>query len=397
MPIDDPLGAFMQQVDVVLPGARTGPLAGSRFAAKDIFDIAGHVTGAGNPDWLATHGPATATAPAVEALVAAGATMIGKTITDELAYSLNGENFHYGTPRNVNAPGRIPGGSSSGSAAAVAGGLVDFALGSDTGGSIRLPASLCGLFGLRPSHGRVPTAHVVPLAPSFDVVGWFARDADMLGRVGAVLLGPDSIPARFTGLFVAEDAFALAEEPVQASLRTALGAAAALLGPAKAVDVGDEGGGLGAWMTVFRMLQAREIWAAHGDWIESARPRFGPEIAARFAWAKSVAETPAGDEAARREAFAARLDSLLADGAVLCLPSAPSIAPLRDEPAEALQQFRDRTLSLTCIAGLARLPQVSLPAAQIEGCPVGFSLVARRGADRALLDLAQELARRLDI
>ncbi|WP_119461781.1 amidase [Rhodospirillaceae bacterium SYSU D60014] len=397
MPIDDPLGAFMQQVEAVLPGARTGPLAGLRFAAKDIFDVARHVTGAGNPDWLATHAPAPATAPAVEALVAAGATMIGKTITDELAYSLNGENFHYGTPKNVNAPGRIPGGSSSGSAAAVAGGLVDFALGSDTGGSIRLPASLCGIFGLRPSHGRVPAARVVPLAPSFDVVGWFARDADLLARVGAVLLGPDPTPARLTTLCVAEDAFALAEEPVRAALRPAVDAATTLLGPAKPVDVGGEGGGLGAWMTVFRILQAREIWATHGDWIESAKPRFGPEIAARFAWAKSVAETPAGDEAARREAFTARLDGLLADGAVLCLPSAPSIAPLRDQPAEASQQFRDRTLSLTCIAGLARLPQVSLPAAQIEGCPVGFSLIARRGADRALLDLARELARRLNI
>jgi amidase len=397
MPIDDPLGAFMQQVEAVLPGARTGPLAGLRFAAKDIFDVARHVTGAGNPDWLATHAPAPATAPAVEALVAAGATMIGKTITDELAYSLNGENFHYGTPKNVNAPGRIPGGSSSGSAAAVAGGLVDFALGSDTGGSIRLPASLCGIFGLRPSHGRVPAARVVPLAPSFDVVGWFARDADLLARVGAVLLGPDPAPARLTTLCVAEDAFALAEEPVRAALRPAVDAATAPLGPAKPVDVGGEGGGLGAWMTVFRILQAREIWATHGDWIESAKPRFGPEIAARFAWAKSVAETPAGDEAARREAFTARLDGLLADGAVLCLPSAPSIAPLRDQPAEASQQFRDRALSLTCIAGLARLPQVSLPVGQVEGCPVGFSLIARRGADRALLDLARELARRLGI
>ncbi|MEX1205208.1 MAG: amidase [Dongiaceae bacterium] len=392
--MDDPLGAFCKHSDVTIPGAADGPLAGLRFAAKDIYDVAGHVTGCGNPDWLRTHAPASATAPAVARLVAAGAAMVGKTITDELAYSLNGQNFHYGTPANTAAPGRIPGGSSSGSAAAVAGALVDFALGSDTGGSVRVPAGLCGIYGLRPSHGRVPIDGVMKLAPSFDTVGWFARDAELLARVGDVLLGDDTTAGSAAGLLYAEDAFALAEAPVRAALAAAAQGAAAVLGGMRAIEVGG-GDDLGDWMNCFRRLQAREIWATHGAWIEATKPRFGPEIAARFAWAKSVADSPPGDEAERREAVAARLDALLADGALLCLPSAPSIAPRLDEAAEALQRFRDRTLSLTCIAGLARLPQASLPAGAVDDCPVGLSLAARRGADRRLLDTVRAVARRL--
>ncbi len=388
----DTVNAFCRHVSVRLEGA-AGRLAGLSFAVKDIFDVAGETCCCGNPDWLASHPPAARTAPAVAALVAAGAAMAGKTVTDELAYSLNGQNFHYGTPVNGAAPGRIPGGSSSGSAAAVAAGLVDFALGTDTGGSVRVPAALCGLYGVRPSHGRVDIAGVMPLAASFDTVGWFARDSGVLGRVGLALLGDDTGEPAAGGLVVAEDAFALAEPAVRAALQPMLAAAAVELGGSRSVEVGGDGG-LGRWMTVFRTLQAREIWAEHGAWVESRKPRFGPEIAARFAWAKSVAETPPGDEADRRVAFARHLDALLAGAAALALPTAASVAPPLGLPADALQQFRDRTLSLTCIAGLARLPQVSVPAGRVEGCPVGFSLIARRGADRRLLDLAARVAAR---
>src|SRR5206468_3179731 len=176
---------------VAVKGTGAGPLANLIFGVKDIYDVAGHKTGFGSPDWLATHGPATRTAPSVQILLDARADLVGKTHSDELAYSLTGENAHYGTPINVNAPGRIPGGSSSGSAAAVAGGLVDFALGTDTGGSVRIPASFCGIYGIRPTHGRLPLDGMVGQAPSFDTIGWFARDADLLARIGEVLLGVD--------------------------------------------------------------------------------------------------------------------------------------------------------------------------------------------------------------
>src|SRR5436190_14269818 len=162
----DNLGAFCRQSDVAVQGTGAGPLANLIFGVKDIYGVAGHKTGFGSPDWLATHGPATRTAPSVQILLDAGADLVGKTHSDELTFSLQGENAHYGTPINVNAPGRIPGGSSSGSAAAVAGGLVDFALGSDPGGSVWAPASCCRVYGLPPTHGRHSLAHQGPLASS---------------------------------------------------------------------------------------------------------------------------------------------------------------------------------------------------------------------------------------
>jgi amidase len=383
----DPLNAFIPHDAVSLAGAREGPLKGLSFAAKDIFDIAGHVTGCGNPDWLASHGPATATAPAVAKLLAAGAELAGKTITDELAYSLNGQNFHYGTPVNVNAPGRIPCGSSSGSAAAVAGKAVDFALGSDTGGSVRVPAAVCGIYGIRPSHGRVDSAGVMPLAASFDVVGWFARDGQLLARVGEVLLGPDTAKLGGGAARVA-DAFALAEPAVVAALDPLARRIEALRGSRPAMEIG----GLADWMITFRHIQAREIWAQHGPWIEKTKPRFGPEIAARFEWARGIAQKPPAGENERREAFTRRLAEILDASGILLLPSAPDIAPLRGLEGTASQSFRDRTLSLTCIAGLARLPQVNIPAGRVNGCPVGLSLMGPRGSDLALLALAAQLS-----
>ncbi len=384
----DPLNAFILHDQVRLAGAPTGPLKGICFAAKDIFDVAGHVTGCGNPDWLASHEPATATASAVARLLAAGAELVGKTITDELAYSLNGQNFHYGTPINSNAPGRIPCGSSSGSAAAVAGGVVEAALGSDTGGSIRVPAAVCGIYGIRPSHGRVGIDGVMPLAPSFDTVGWFARDSQVLARVGAVLLGEDTALLAGGAARLA-DAFALAAPAVQAALDPVAVRVEALVGRRPPVEVG----GLAEWMVIFRKLQAREIWAQHGAWIERQRPRFGPEIAARFEWAHAIANQPPGPEAQRRTAFGGLLAGLLREAGVLLLPSAPEIAPWRGLEGPDSQSFRDRTLSLTCIAGLARLPQVSLPApVRVNGCPVGLSIIGPRGCDRALLALAAQLS-----
>src|SRR5262249_36134072 len=212
-------------------GAPAGPLAGLIFAAKDIFDIAGHVTGAGNPDWLALHAPAERTAPVVQALVDAGATMVGKTHTDELSRGIFGENAHYGTPTNPKAPGRVPGGSSSGSAAAVSGGLVDFALGTDTGGSVRIPASFCGIFGIRPTRGRVSLAGVVGQAPSFDTVGWFARDAHLPARLGATLLAAGlGSPPRPRRTIIATDAFAIAEPATANALLPVAERIAALIG-----------------------------------------------------------------------------------------------------------------------------------------------------------------------
>jgi amidase len=383
-------GAFCPHGDFEIAGAAAGPLHGLTFATKDIFDIAGRVTGCGNPDWLDSHPPAAKNAAAVQALLDAGAYMIGKTITDELAFSLNGQNFHYGTPRNAVTPERVPGGSSCGSASAVAHGIVDLALGSDTGGSVRIPACLNGIFGIRPTHDAVDSTGVMPLARSFDTVGWFGRDARTLRRAGDVLLPADRSGVALSRFYIARDAFAIADQSVANAVRAAIAKAA--LPVAVEFDIAAELGGLAEWLKRFRRLQPREIWAEHGAWIESRKPRFGPEIAERFALAKSVSATPDGDDQEFRARVAAHLDRVLGLDGVLMIPTAGTIAPRLDAGKDELVQFRDRTLSLTSIAGLGRLPQVQLPAGTVDGAAVGLSLIGPRGSDRALLALADKVA-----
>jgi len=385
----DIFGAFCRHTHVELAGAASGPLAGLTFGAKDIYDVAGHQTGFGSPDWLATHDAASATAPAVQRVLDAGARMVGKTHTDELTYSLNGENAHYGTPVNVNAPGRIPGGSSSGSAAAVAAALVDFALGSDTGGSVRAPASFCGIYGMRPTHGRIPLAGACPLAASFDTAGWFARDAALLERVGRVLLADDSAAPQPRRWLLAQDAFALAGGAVTNALEPALAGLAVLLGKPRPVTVASEG--LPQWFEVFRVLQGAEVWAQHGAWVTRVKPDLGPGVRQRMQWAATVTASDAAPARQRREEIARRMHALLDNGAVLVLPTLPGIAPLRNTPAAESDDFRARALSLLCIAGLARLPQVSLPLAKLDGCPLGLSLIAASGNDTMLLEIARRL------
>jgi amidase len=386
---NDKLGAFCRHTHVEMKGAAEGPLAGCVFAVKDIYDVAGQKTGFGSPDWLRTHDPAARTAPAVQVLLEAGANLIGKTLSDEMAWSLTGENAHYGTPVNVNAPGRIPGGSSSGSVAAVAAGVVDFAIGSDTGGSVRLPASFCGVIGLRPTHGRIPMEGVCPLAPSFDTCGWFARDAALFERIGRVLLRDGRVASKPRRVLLAQDAFALGGEAVANALKSAIVRVEALIRTPEAVTVADEP--LSQWMDYFRLLQSAEAWAQHGQWVTRVNPQFGPGIKERFAWASAVDPRAVARAKMRREDITRRMAALLEDETVLVLPSAPGIAPLKSSPPQILDDLRARALAMLSIAGLARLPQVSLPLATLEGCPLGLSLIAARGNDTLLLDLAVKL------
>src|SRR6201987_4605894 len=190
----DPINAFVPGPRVRIEGATHGPLRGLTFAAKDLFDVAGYPTGGGNHDWARAHPVPTRHAWAVQTLLDAGATLVGKTITDEVSLGILGENAFDGTPLNSKAPDRVPGGSSSGSAAAVAAGLCDTALGTDTGGSVRVPSSFCGLYGIRPTHGRLNLTGMMSQAPSSDTTGWCARDAEAFARVSSVMLG-EAIPA----------------------------------------------------------------------------------------------------------------------------------------------------------------------------------------------------------
>lgn len=384
---NDPSGAFCRDNHVALAGAATGPLAGLTFGVKDLYHIKGHRTGFGQPDWLRTHEPAGETAVAVRMLLDAGADMVGKTHTDELAYSLTGENVHYGTPVNSADPDRIPGGSSNGSVAAVAGGLVDFALGSDCGGSIRLPASYCGIFGIRPTHGRVSLEGAIPFGPSFDVAGWFARDANMLARVGEVLLGPDAVTTAPARLLRAEDAFAMVDEKVAAALEAPVERVAAVLGAPEDVTVSREG--LRAWMEVFRVLQAAEVWGNHGAWVTEVAPKLGPGVKERFEQAATVTAEDVAENKKKRAQIRARLDEILSPGDVLCLPTSPRVAPPKNTAPDKIEiEYRYQAFCLLCISGLAGLPQISLPLGRLDGLPLGLSLIGRRGSDLALLSLA---------
>ncbi len=384
----DTLGAFCRHTHVALPGAASGPLSGLTFGLKDLYDVAGHKTGFGSPDWLRTHAAATAHAFVTQRMLESGATLVGKTHTEEMAFSLSGENAHYGTPVNIAAPGRIPGGSSSGSAAAVAGGLVDFAIGSDTGGSVRAPASFCGIYGIRPTHGRISMAGACPLAPMFDSCGWFARDATMLARVGDVLLGGTAAsPGR---VLIAQDAFDYAVPEAAEALQPALARVTAVLGAADHVTVSDEG--LADWYDVFRVLQFGNIWATHGEWVTRVRPTFGPIIQQRFEATAKITDDEVTRMTARRRDIVARLDSVLADNAILLLPTAPDIAPLLNSSPDNTAAFRTRALGLLCMAGLGGLPQVSLPFATLHGCPLGLSMIAARGNDEMLLAVARQLS-----
>lgn len=387
---EDPFGAFCHDNHAAISGAPRGPLAGLTFAAKDVFDIRGVQTGFGHPAWLASHPPASQTAEVVADLLAAGASLLGKTLSDELCYSLSGENAHYGTPCNPRAPDRIPGGSSSGSAVAVAAGMVDFALGTDCGGSVRVPASYCGILGIRPTHGRVSLHGVHPFAASFDCAGWFARDPEILQRVGRRLLGATMPPQPFRRLIIAEDAFERADDAVRHGLADGVDALTGLVGSAASGTLSPNG--LETWFEAFRILQAAEIWSSLGGWITRNRPDLGPGVRERFEAAAAITPAQVREAKARRLKIVARLEAAISPGDVVCFPTTPRPAPLRGtETTEVEITYRHRAMELLCPSGLAGLPQISLPLGTADGVPVGLSVMARRDTDIDLMALAKQV------
>jgi amidase len=393
------------------PHAAAGPLAGLSFAVKDIYDVAGYPTGCGNPHMLAMSGIKTASSPVVDLLLAAGAAFVGKVITDELAFSMNGHNAHFGAPRNGAAPDRITGGSSSGSASAVSCGLADIAIGSDTGGSVRAPASHCGLIGLRPTHGRVSLANCMPLSPGFDTCGWFARDIASFARVGDVLLGADTaappvaspeapLHAPSTAplnaslatprWLAAADVLGLLAPEVQAVFSATLDRLSLVLGTPTPVQAT---GGLpfDTLYWAFRHLQGQQAWASLGTTIERHNLQLGPGVKERFAWGRDTASNDIARHAAVQADFRARFTALLGRDGVLLLPTMPHVAPRLAEPESSLDDYRNRAIRMLCLAGLAGFPQISLPLMQIDGVPLGLSLIGPAGSDRRLITLAATL------
>lgn len=363
----------------------SGPLTGDTVAVKDLYALAGHKVGAGNEVWLAQALVETSTAPAVAALLAGGAAVAGISRTDEFAYSLAGTNGHYGTPPNTAAPARIPGGSSSGSASAVALGLATIGLGTDTGGSIRIPSSYQGLYGIRTTHGAISVDGLIPLAPSFDTVGWMTRDRAELVKVAGVL-EPD-LPAAvpFSRAVYADSLIALADPDVASAVRAAIADWPAEL-PIDRIEF--DAGQLPLWVKAFQIRQGWEAWRAHGAWIDLHWDALNPDVRSRFeAAAARSAEELSGADAVLTSARAT-IDAALGD-AVLILPSASSVAPPRDSAAlggEVIEDIRARTFQLTCLAGISGRPAVSSPL-PVAGPPIGICAVGPRNSDRALAAL----------
>lgn len=388
-----PEAALMERLDLSYPDAN-GPLKGYSVVVKDSYDIQGYLTGNGSPDWRETHPIALSTAPAVESLLNAGARVVGKAVMDEMAYSIEGQNHHYGTPLNPRCVDRIPGGSSSGTASAVASSMADFGLGGDTGGSVRIPASFCGLYGIRPTHGRIDITGSCPLAPSFDTVGLFARDAALLKKASCVLLQGSSLKGHALDTWlVGTDAFDMCSDGVSRLIYDKLSPhieelRAALSKPVDTVICKDQQ--LSDWFDVFRICQAWEIWQTHGDWIHANNPSFGPGIRERFDMASKVTQDEFNIADKKRSSICQYLNDLL-ENSILMIPTASGPAPLRNLSVEEMVDFRSRTLALTSIAGLAGLPQVTIPIATQDDCPIGLSILGPRGSDEILLDLAIRL------
>lgn len=372
-----------------IAGASGGPLAGLTFAAKDLFDVAGHPTGGGNPDWARQHPIPTRHAWAVQRLLDAGLTLIGKTVTDEVSLGILGENAFDGTPLNPTAPDRVPGGSSSGSASAVAQGLCDIALGTDTGGSVRVPASFCGLHGIRPTHGRLDLRGMMPQAPTSDTTGWFARDAATFARVSEVLLGepiPTSMPTR---LVIAVDAFGFADAETAAALQPMVRRLSALVRDVREDLLAPPG--LSVWARAQRTLQPAEAWLTFKAWLDRENPRMAWSVARGLAFAGLIPEVERQWAELMRAEASARLAWLLPPGTILCLPTTPFPAPAKGLPLATLEPLRARITCLAAHGGLTGVPQVSLPSALADGRPVGLSILGARGRDAELVAVAKAM------
>lgn len=350
-------------------------------------------TAAGNPDWLATHALPIETNSTVRVLLDAGAEFKGKTITDELAYSLHGQNKHYDALINPAAPAHIPGGSSSGSAVAVSAHLADIGLGTDTGGSIRVPASYQGLWGLRTTHGLVPCDNMVPLAPSFDTIGWMTRDLDTLIAVSNEVIVRKQQTFQSKSLDDTHFGIATALFSSVAHSKNCLAWLEELekVSPCKALSNSELDLAELQTAATFRTLQGSEIWQQHGDWITAHQPDIADDIMLRLNWCSAITQDEALQAKKQQDVVIKHLNGLFSTIDVLVIPTTPGIAPRCDADDATLANDRNALLALTAIAGLAGLPQLHMPLFTLHNAPCGLSLVGKKGSDLALLSLAKAI------
>jgi amidase len=388
--MDDIVNAFVPSTLVPIAGKAGGPLDGLSFAVKDLFDVAGLPTGGGNHDWALVHPVPNRHGWAVQTLLDAGASFVGKTITDEVSLGILGENAFDGTPINTAAPERVPGGSSSGSAAAVAAGLCDTALGTDTGGSVRVPSSFCGLYGIRPTHGRIDVTGMLPQAPTSDTTGWFARDAETFAKVCAVMLAEEIPAALPSKLIVAVDAFGFADADTSEALQPMVRKLAALIGSSRDEIMAPQG--LSVWARAQRTLQPAEAYATFKPWLDERNPRFAFSVAKALVTGSMIPESDKVWANLMRQEARGRMKYLLPADTILCLPTTPFPAPKVGLPLSVLDLLRDRITCLCAQGGLAGFPQVNLPGATtVDGLPVGLSIIGPRGSDATLVAVARAM------
>ncbi|PZF28443.1 amidase [Curtobacterium sp. MCLR17_045] len=370
--------------DPLVAPTASGPLDGLTVAVKDLYAVPGQPVGAGNPTYLREAPVETAPAAAVAALLAAGASIRGIARTDEFAYNLTGRNAHHGTPPNSAAPTRLPGGSSSGSASAVGLGTAEIGIGTDTAGSVRVPASYQGLWGLRTTHGTVSREGLLPLAPSFDTVGWLTRSPGvLLAALDATV--PPPAPAGApdaTVLVVPEELVALVEPAVARSFTAFV---ETLDEPVATVRLRDLGIPVpAALQEQMRLVQAAEALAAHGPWIDAHPGALSAVVGGRFRAARANDPDATADGVARLDEVRATIRRALA-GRTLLFPTVPGPAPLLDADTAALERARTATTAMTALASVGGLPAVSAPALTVDGAPVGVCLVGGPATDRALV------------
>jgi len=366
-----------------------GSLLNQRLAVKDLFNVKGEKNSAGNPDFFAKAEIAHKSASSIEKLMAQGCEFVGFTHTDEIAYSLEGNNFHYGAAENPKVPNHACGGSSMGSAAAVAANLADIGLGTDTGGSIRIPASYCGLYGIRPSHDVVAKDGLIPLAPPFDTIGWLTSTADLLQQTGDVLLPETKINLVDT-LVIEERLFDLIDPELLPVMQGLLEQTKGQFSHHKKFIL-PQTSILSELADAFRVLQGRAIAKQHGQWINEEQPKFSQAIASRFEMAMALTESEEKEALIIQQHWQDIVAKNLDETSCLFLPTTPTTAP---KLGEDTSQLRMRIITLSAIAGLSRSAQVHLPlASSAQGHPYGFSLMMSHGHDKSLLAMVNKLSK----
>ncbi|MBQ4832910.1 amidase [Pseudoalteromonas sp. MMG010] len=383
-------GIFCQHGPKNWQTSHTGPLVNKRLAVKDVFAVKNHINSAGNPSWFNSSNVAIKNADAINKLMEAGSCFISFTHTDELAYSLEGNNIHYGAAENPHFPGHACGGSSMGSAAAVAANLADIGLGTDTGGSIRIPASYCGLYGIRPSHNVIDTEGLIPLAPPFDTIGWFTQSADLLSNVGDVLLPEQEITPVNT-LIVAEQLFDLVDVSLRSNLVAALDKIKPYFKEVKTLQLPNDQI-LSELADTFRILQGRAIAKTHRHWLENTtpKPEFSEAIQARFDMALGLSEAQQKEAQQVQQQWQKVIDANLNKNSCLFLPTTPTTAPKLGADTGPL---RMQILTLSAMAGLSGSAQVHLPLTPTaNGHPYGFSLMMSHANDKSLLACATHIS-----